>query len=333
MSDGTDSKGGGDGFREFLRAVQELLDRGAQAIAAVQPVIDRWVTEASRALMPAREWLQVNGPKVAEVMLALQRVSAEAHVENWADLDEGEWIAALDLMRADDGVPIAWLPPGAVVKELLAAADHDARNDVLLARAEEIAADARRVLADVTHPELAGLKAAVASAWDAWDAGLTLPVQALAGAAVGAILDEHLGFEKFSDFRISWEEYRATHPEEWRLTALRVTAVMCSLSTAVQREDQGPFSGFNRHETLHGLNPKQYTPVNALRALMLVTSAARELQFAVADEWMSSTRFTPPHPRAIPPQLPPTPDGDHGEGDERDNGDGDDGKGGGGSAD
>jgi hypothetical protein len=50
-------------------------------------------------------------------MLALKRFSAGAHVENWAELDEDEWLAALDLMRADDGVPIAWLPPGPIVKE------------------------------------------------------------------------------------------------------------------------------------------------------------------------------------------------------------------------
>lgn len=54
-----------------------------------------------------------------------------------------------------------------------------------------------------------------------------------------------------------------------------------------------------------------------LRALMLVTSAARELQFAVADEWMTSTGFTPPHPRATVPGLSPGfPAGDGADGDD-----------------
>lgn len=155
-----------------------------------------------------RAWLAEHGPEVAEVMLALKRFSAGAHVENWAELDEDEWLAALDLMRADDGVPIAWLPPGPIVKELVAASDHEERNRVLMAHEKEIAADGRRVLAEVTHANLAGLRSAIASAWDAWDADLTIPAQALAAAAVVAIIDEHLGFEAFSDFRKKWEPHR-----------------------------------------------------------------------------------------------------------------------------
>jgi hypothetical protein len=295
MADASGPANGGGGFREFIRGVQQLVERARpviltaqqtmdQWITATAPVVNRWAIEANRALVPVRAWLAEHGPEVAEVMLALKRFSAGAHVENWAELDEDEWLAALDLMRADDGVPIAWLPPGPIVKELVAASDHEERNRVLMAHEKEIAADGRRVLAEVTHANLAGLRSAIASAWDAWDADLTMPAQALAAAAVVAIIDEHLGFEAFSDFRKKWEPHRDVHSAEWELTAFRVAAVMCSLSTAVQREDQGPFPGFNRHTTLHGLDQAQYSRANALRALMLVTSAARELQFAAADE-------------------------------------------------
>ena len=304
MADEQRPGNGGSGFGDFVRTVQQLLERARPVVLAAQqtmdqwastaaPVVNRWALEANRALVPVRAWLAEHGPQVAEVMLALKRFSAEAHVENWADLDEDEWLAALDLMRADDRVPIAWLPPGPIVKELLAAPDHEARNEVLLARESEIAADARRVLDEVTHPNLAGLRSAISTAWDACDADLPMPAQALAASAVGAILDEHLGFNKFSDFRIKWERYRDKNSAEWELTAFRVAAVMCSLSTAVQREDQGPFPGFNRHVTSHRLDPTQYTRANALRSLMLVTSAARELQFAEADEWMTARGSMP----------------------------------------
>ncbi len=299
---------GGDkgGLRNLIGAMQALADRAARTIRAVQPVIDQRSAQAQRALVPVRRWLEINGPRVAEVMVALQKFSAEAHVENWADLDEDEWIEALDLMRTDDGLPLAWLPPGHVVKALLAAADHGARDAVLLAHADEIAADARRILDDVTHQKVAALHAAVIAAWDAWDADLTVPAQATAAAAIGEILQLQ-GFEEFAAFRTKWEPHRGAHPEEWHLTAFRVTAVMCALSTAVQREDQGKFPGFNRHATLHRLDSVQYTRANALRALMLVSAATRELQFSVAAEWTTSTRFTPPQLRAAPP---PEPSGD-----------------------
>lgn len=181
----------------------------------------------------------------------MQRYSAEAHVENWKELTEPEdWMKALDLMRLKDGVPLAWVPPGRVVGELVAAAGHAARNEVLLAHADVIAADGRRVLGQVVHEDLAALH--------------------------------------------QWEPLYQRHPDKWQLMATRANAVNCSLAVAVLHEGQSPFIGFHRHETLHGLSAAQYTPVNALRALMLVTSAARELQFAIADEWLAHTTLRPP---------------------------------------
>lgn len=84
---------------------------------------------------------------------------------------------------------------GIVVAELVAAEDHAARNEVLLARADVIARDGRRVLGQAVHEDLVALRAAITAAWDAWDAGLTMPAQALAAAAVSSIINDHLGFQ------------------------------------------------------------------------------------------------------------------------------------------
>ncbi|MDQ2760133.1 MAG: hypothetical protein M3Y17_06790 [Actinomycetota bacterium] len=272
-----------------------VVDRSAQALAtAAAPVIDRWAAEADRALEPAREWLRTQGPQFGRVYLALQKYSAEAHVENWKELTEPEdWTKALDLMRLKDGVPLAWVPPARVVGELVAAADHAARNEVLLAHADVIAADGRRMLGEVVHEDLAALHAAITAAWDAWEADLKMPAQAMAAAVVSSIINEHLGFKRFSDFRKQWEPLYQRHPDKL-LMVTRTNAVNCSLAVAVLHKNQGPFVGFHRHETVHGLSAAQYTPVNALRALMLATSAARELQFAIADEWLAHTTLRPP---------------------------------------
>ncbi|MGI8413712.1 MAG: hypothetical protein ACR2QA_14740 [Solirubrobacteraceae bacterium] len=277
-------------------AVTPLVDRSAQALAtAVAPVIDRWAAESNRALEPARGWLRTRGPQFGRVCLALQKYSAEAHVENWSELTEAEdWMTALDLMRLKDGVPLAWLPSGRVVGELVAAADHAGRNEVLLAHADVIVADGRRVLGQVVHEDLAALHAAITTAWDAWEADLKMPAQAMAAVAVSSIINDHLGFKRFSDFRKQWERLYQRRPDKWQLMATRTNAVNCSLAVAVLHECQGPFVGFHRHETVHGLSAAQYTPVNALRALMLATSAARELQFAIADEWLAHAILRPP---------------------------------------
>lgn len=121
-----------------------------------------------------------------------------------------------------------------------------------------------------------------------------MPAQAMAAVAVSSIINDHFGFKHFSAFRKQWEPLYQRHPHKWQLMATRANAVNCSLAVAVLNEREGPFVGFHRHETVHGLSAAQYTPVNALRALMLVTSAARELQFAIADEWLAHTTLRPP---------------------------------------
>lgn len=68
---------------------------------------------------------------------------------------------------------------------------------------------------------------------------------------------------------------------------MRLTSVMVAVSTAIQDDREVPtLRGFSRHATAHWMQPQHYSAANALRGLMLVTSAARELQFVLADEWM-----------------------------------------------
>ena len=280
-----------------MLGLQSFAARVSRAIDDVWPTIQQLATRVDERLARARGWVAENGPQIAAAAVALKRLTAESRVENWATLDEDQWIRALSLMCADDGVPLAWVPPAPIVEALLDAADHSARDVVLLAHADEIEQQARTLLNVVTHADLARLRAAIESAWSAWDAGLIVPAQAAAGVIVGEVLLRH-GFDAFADFRKKWEPFRDVPTEQWQLTELRTTALMCALSTAVQREDQGHFPGFNRNVALHRLDEEQYTRVNALRSLMLITAAVRELQFDAASEWTSSPGFA--MPRAVP---------------------------------
>lgn len=239
------------------------------------------------ALTPANEWLKVNGPLLIEVALAAKRAAAEVAFANWDELEtEDEWLAALRLVRADDGVPLAWVPPGAVVKALVAAEDHDARDEVLLAHTREITEHARDTLAAVQHPDLQTLRLGIEQGWEAFQQGLHVPAQTTASSAVAEVLRQR-GHDYFRPFRREWQAARDSDPIAFGLDELRLTAVMVAMSTAVQDDREVlTLRGFNRHSTAHGMRPEHYSEVNALRGLMLVTSAARELQFLFADEWM-----------------------------------------------
>jgi len=246
-----------------------------------------WAERALVELDRFKRWVVENGPVLVGGYLAIRRFAAEAKVENWADLDEGEWLAAVELMQADDGVPLAWVPPGEVVKELVAAPDHESRDAVLLDHATAIAAHAAEVLAAVAHDDLEDLRAAVAEAWDTWRGRYPMAAQALAAAAVTSAGEDHRDYQRFSDIRDAADGPRSTPVDEWGVISLRRTALDCAWATAVKRTSDG-LPGFNRHATAHRVSPEQYTNANCLRALMLATALTRELQFDLADEWHST---------------------------------------------
>jgi len=119
-----------------FRAVVEpkvlvAVERVEQARAAAQPALER----ADEMVGRVRKWTEANGPAIAEVMVAMRYFAAHAHVENWEDLETNDWEKAIELMRADDGVPLAWIPASHIVKALVDADDHAARDAVLLAHA------------------------------------------------------------------------------------------------------------------------------------------------------------------------------------------------------
>jgi hypothetical protein len=253
------------------------------AVPAMTDALRRFQAE----LAPARTWLQTNGPKLLEATLHIKRTIAEMAFPNWDLLEsDHEWVTALRLVRSDDGVPLVWVPPAAVVKALVHADDHDARNGVLLAHADEIRTHAGIVLAQVTHPDLQLLRHAITQGWAAYAAGLFIPAQTTAASAVGEILRQE-GHQAFGPFKHQWKQTRDRDPLVTGLDQLRLASVMCSVSTAVQDDRHVPdLRGFNRHTTAHWIQQQHYSEANALRGLMLVTSAIRELQFTFGQEWM-----------------------------------------------
>ncbi len=286
-------------WQEFGAAVAALGPRMNRFLADFRPAVTALFEHMHAHTAPVREWLNEHGPVIGSTVAALAKLSAESHVENWKDLDEEQWMRALELMRVGDGVPLAWTPPVHVVEALLAAPDHDGRDAVLLARADEIETDARRLLALVTHSDLQMLRAATEQGWDAWSAKLSVPAQTTAATVVTDVLLQH-GFEDFGPFRIAWEPFRDVPVEQWKLTELRTTALMCALSTAVQAEWQKPGPGFNRMSTAHRVDPEQFNDANTLRGLMLATAAVRELQFERSHEWLHASGFKRPRMNSDP---------------------------------
>ena len=69
----------------------------------------------------------------------------------------------------DDGIPVVWVPPSAVLLDLAAAPDHNARMAVLLARKQEIVDHCKVVIRHCDDPWVGDMHALLARAIAAYE--------------------------------------------------------------------------------------------------------------------------------------------------------------------
>jgi hypothetical protein len=186
---------------------------------------------------------------------------------NWADL-EGDDLEATILLMNDAQVNLAWAPDVDILRELIAAGAANA-DGVLATRSDDIVEQLRIVIDDVRDPTLAVAADAAREALDAHSNGTPAAAQALSTVLVGH------------------NTYKKLDPEKAAFDELRLTAINRCLSAACAGNN-APGTNFHRNRSAHRVDPSQYTPANAVRALLLIVGLLREEQFwldeAAADQ-------------------------------------------------
>jgi hypothetical protein len=249
-------------YQELGRLAKQVLSASAAAQRIDDYVLDvaRHITALTQnpALEQLRDW----------------------EPRNWGSLPAGETARAITLMN--EGIPLVWVPRSAVVTELAAAADTEARAKVLATARDDIAEDCRIALISVTAPDLQPLAALA----DLTVSMLTTDFWPGAQALAANILDTWLyraasrgvpfsapGGGK--GFYSQIKKQIGPVDDETLLTEFRSACVLAPLLAALQpfwpSSDPTP-SQFTRHATSHRAGPEQYTEHNATIAVMLTVS-------------------------------------------------------------
>jgi hypothetical protein len=196
---------------------------------------------------------------------------------NWQDLTYPEMQHAAALM-AREGWSLAWAPGPDAIRAILAAPTRDAREAALLAAEGEIARELGDLLELIADTRLADLHRACAQALAAHAAGLVVPAQAAATAALTHAVHEHLGYAQLRDAR---RELRTLDPATTLPHLYRRIAVRAALGTALDRFDdrrhRSPGLPYNRNAAAHRVFAGQYRRVNSLAAVMLAVSVLVDL--------------------------------------------------------
>jgi len=211
-------------------------------------------------------------------------IPTDWYPSNWGEVPDIGSVVGITL---DEGVPLVWVPRAAIVAELVAAPDADARDGLLISLLDEIAEDCTAVLSEITAPELRPLGEIAVDAVAALRCGHGPSAQALAGNVFDTLLRDATrrgvifagppaGYFKYDKVR----KKITPVSEQIAVGRFRTACVLSAALPALENYDPAdPVPArFVRHATAHSARPEQYTPVNAIVAVMLMVSTLREAQ-------------------------------------------------------
>jgi hypothetical protein len=292
----------GDQVRRLIREIQRAnLQALASEVAlrarqirelqesAVGVELKRTLAAFQQATVPrmpdiARVVDTINSERAREIAAVLTEIGKSARElqkralpPNWLEFNSDEIEAIIALME-ETGWSLVWVPRADIVRKLLDAADEEPQ-DVLLASKDEILDDLNAALLEVKHSQLVELRDHIVQAIGSFRAGFDAPAQALASAVFTTLMHVHLGLRKFGEAR---EEFAKHDPIESDIMLLKLAAIYRTAARAIDtywgEDDESIPTDFNRHASTHRVSEVQYTTVNALAALLLVTSLLRELE-------------------------------------------------------
>jgi hypothetical protein len=204
-----------------------------------------------------------------------------------------EAVASLDIDTAmiimNEGIPLVWIPRPSVITALLEAPDAEARDDILAAAGADIADDCLAVLGQVGAPHLKPMAGLAISAAEALRADHGAAAQALAANVFDTWLRDAarrgVAFTRPAPRSSVYKHVSGQITpisEEILLSEFEAVCVLAPALPALASFDPAdpPPPRFARHPTAHRAGPEQYTPANAVIAVMLAASVLREAEAA-----------------------------------------------------
>ncbi|GGY52634.1 hypothetical protein [Streptomyces djakartensis] len=268
MTNGFDAR-----LAEVLNAATQNVRRAVAANFMPAPKVE-----------PPRPVLESLAKAVAPLQPVLERLDAMMP-ENW----QGQRLAYKDMVRLmQEGLPLAWVPPADVIRQLLAADDASSRAVVLDDCRPEVLGACSDALAAVTDARFSAQRTLLEGCVRMTESGMFSGAEALA-ANVWDTLVRGLAFANpaWLTDRGWWPGYSKIGQsvptvgvdDDATIGQFRKAAVFLPFAKALEefRRQHPVPEGFNRHATAHAAGALQYTAANAVVALMLAVSVLREI--------------------------------------------------------
>ncbi len=247
-------------YASMQRAAETIIRTFAEQVA---PVIDAYARPDLSALVSTL------GTVVEQLAKYLP--------PNWRGADIPD-LTLVQSIAEDEGIALIHVPRASTVTSLLAAPNASARRALLEERSESIASDCWAIANGMTTARGRSHGVFLAHAIDALNAGHVEASQALSTNIIDTLGSEYVVPATFGH---KWATIMSRNTRKMRLAAsLRTSLVLLPLASAYVSYAPGDESPteFSRHATSHGVSPQQYTPANAVIALMCAASLLRWLE-------------------------------------------------------
>jgi hypothetical protein len=198
-------------------------------------------------------------------------VPAQVYPPNWMDVPDPPAVKARrGLEVAAQGVPLAWVPRGSIVRELVNVGASD-RANITVEHHDDILDDCMNAVAPLVGGENNDLAILLGAAIDAVRGGHEQAGQALAVCVFDSLLKKLKPERKYAQWQ-KLVDTRGRLPIHQYRTMVAFAPLRSVLVDWWPNKGDPKPEDFNRHVTIHGASLDQYTRWHALLAVMVAAS-------------------------------------------------------------
>ncbi|MFM9760814.1 hypothetical protein [Streptomyces scabiei] len=185
-------------------------------------------------------------------------------------------VEEFEQLLLEEGVPLMWVPGPKIVRALLDAADAGERRRVIGRRWKGVINDCEAVIDSVDHPGLQDSRNFAFDCVDALRDGHSNPAQALAANLLDSLMHTH--FKKHDRVKLTSNRKGGA---KFDLNDYQIRVALTFAPVWYAHAEYWPKNGdpiprvFGRHPSAHGVSRTQYSRINAVYGLMLVTSVLK----------------------------------------------------------
>lgn len=233
-------------------------------------------------------------PDFSGLVEKLDRLQETLLPPNWQNA-EIEIPENLDDLVLKEALPLAWVPDPETLRQVFQANNPEARREVLLQRSQVVIESCNEVLASIEGEDEREWADFASLAADALAKGHHQVSQALSANVLDTAMQTVLQ-DPDERRQLTSDGHRAQALDEldmgYRIGLALGAAGASYIRFFVKNGDEIP-NDFSRHASAHGVSHRQYTPLNALLALMHATAVIKTIDAELRDDEETASEATP----------------------------------------